>query len=126
MDNTGLAKFEEYLGGYGPQLYDGWGGEPVAWGRKIVRHMGDELFAELRQLGQLECSYPNWFFIDKTLSLKDAIKKYGKPKKIVTGPRGGTRTITLGKTTFSFKHGGWDTEARELGLFGTVETVIEK
>jgi hypothetical protein len=36
-------------------MYDVWCGEPVAWGFKIVKHLGEDLFRELGKHGQIKC-----------------------------------------------------------------------
>lgn len=94
--------YEDALGEFGPQLFDSYSGEPVAWGFRIIRHLGDK-FDALRLFGKLECSYPDWFLITKELTFKEAIEKYGKVTSMVTGPRGGFRKITFGETEFSSK-----------------------
>ena len=92
--------YENDLGNYGPQIYDGDCGEPIMWGHKILSHLGDERFNNLRNFGSLECCYPHWFFITKKLTREEAIKKYGAVTDEEFGPRGGWRSVTLGKKTF--------------------------
>lgn len=89
--------FEQYLADFKAISYDGYSGEPVAWGFKIKRHLGDELFSKLKKYGDLAVisrEYGSvWGLIIKRLTLDEAIEKYGPIKKILTGPRGGNRTI---------------------------------
>lgn len=96
--------FEDYLGEYEAQLFDSWCGEPVSWGFKITRHLGDERFAELRKYGSLECDhgYPvaGWYLIVKELTVEEATAKYGDITKVHVGPRGGFQTVTFGDKTF--------------------------
>jgi hypothetical protein len=93
--------YEEYLGSYGPQLYDGTSGEITSWGFKIIKHLGEDKFDELRNFGSLECSYPSWYLIVKTLTRAEAIEKYGPITNEEFGPRGGWKSVTFGKKTFS-------------------------
>ena len=95
--------FESHLGTFGPQLYDSWCGEPVAWGFKIVSQMGEEKFEQLKKVATLDCCYPTWFVITDTLTRKDAIKKYGAVTNEEFGPRRGWKSVTFGKTTFISK-----------------------
>lgn len=93
-------KFKEYLGGYGEQIYDSNCGEPIGWGHMITRHLGENLWGELSQYGDMHCCYPNWFLITKWLTREEAKKKYG-PDKEELGPRGGFKSLTFGDKTFS-------------------------
>lgn len=92
--------FENCLSEYGLQLYDGYCGEPIMWGFKILYHLGEEKFRELGKFGDLECSYPNWFLITKKLTREEAIKKYGTITDEEYGPRGGWKTSTFGEKRF--------------------------
>lgn len=95
--------FEGDLGSYGIAFYDGNCGEPIAWGFKIIRRLGDERFNELRKFGPLECIYPDWYLVTKTLSREEAIKKYGDIKEEVFGPKGGWKSVTFGEKKFVSK-----------------------
>lgn len=95
--------FEENLGPFGPQLYDTYSGEPVSWGFKIISRMEQEKFEQLRSTSNVECCYPEWYVITKTLTRDEAIQKYGPVTNEDFGPRGGWRSITFGTTTFLSK-----------------------
>ncbi len=104
MENKEIrTELLEYLGGYGPQLYDGYCGECVAWGYKVTKHCGDDVWRELGEYGKLECDYPDWFLITESLTLEKAIEKYGRVSQIKLGPRGGFKNITLGDKEFCTK-----------------------
>lgn len=97
--------FESVLGAYGPRLYDGYCGEPIRWGWLITRRLGPEwndLSRAAHELGySLECAdYGKWYVEAKRLTVDEAVKKYGKVKEILTGPRGGWRSITFGDKKF--------------------------
>lgn len=94
--------FENSLSEYGSQITDGYCGEVIGWGFKILEHLGDERFNQLRNYGTLECCYPTWFLITKKLTREEAEKKYGKPEDKY-GPRGGWLSVTFGEKTFISK-----------------------
>lgn len=94
----------DYLSPYKAQIFDSWSGEPIGWGYRITRRIGDEKFGELDLFGGLECIYPDWYLIRKYLTRKEAIEKYGKVTDEEYGPRGGWRSVTFGKTKFISKH----------------------
>lgn len=93
--------YEKDVGDYGPLLFDGWCGEPVAWGFKITRHLGDR-FEALRAFGRLECLgvAGDWGLIVERLTREQAIAKYGAITEEDRGPRGGFRSVTFGTTKF--------------------------
>lgn len=98
--------FENYLSEFEPIMYDGWCGEPVAWGFKIVRRLGEDLFRELSKHGQLECIdrlTSSWALITRTLSREEAVIRYGEVTDEVFGPRGGWKSTTFGNKKFISK-----------------------
>lgn len=94
---------QAYFGPYGPQCFDGNCGEPIGWGYQVISRLGDEKWSEASALGEMWCSYPNWYLLTKRLTHKEAIEKYGKVTDIERGPRGGFRSITFGKKRFITK-----------------------
>lgn len=94
----------QYLGDYGEQLYDSWSGKCVGWGYKIIKDCGEGVWSELKAYGDLECSYPSWFLITRSLTIEQAIDKYGSITRIVLGPRGGFKGIFFGEHRFCSKH----------------------
>lgn len=60
--------YENELANFAPVIFDGSSSEPIGWGFKIVSHLGDERFNELRKHGDLECIYPVWYLVVKKLS----------------------------------------------------------
>ena len=104
MKNVELEEaFGSDISGYGPQLYDSYCGEPIGWGYKILRHLGDEKFKEIGQYGKLDCAYPSWFVITHYLNREEAIEKYGNVTGEERGPRGGFQNITFGDKKFCRK-----------------------
>lgn len=93
-------ELKKYLGEYRAVLFDSLSGEPVSWGYPITTRVGEVVWKQLSKLGSLECSYPNWYLVTKTLDHKKALSKYGEVTNIELGPRGGFRSITYGKTQF--------------------------
>lgn len=96
--------FEDFLSGYTTVLFDGYCGEPVAWGFKIMRYLGEDLFQELGKYGTLKCIdgfKSSWALVIKTLSREEAIEKYGPITNEVFGPRGGWKSTTFGNKKFT-------------------------
>lgn len=84
-----------------PLLFDSYCGEPVSWGKRIIRHLGEDLFDELRRECPVECiDVGEWFIVDKTLNRQEAIEKYGPITNEELGPRGGFRSVTFGNKKF--------------------------
>lgn len=98
--------FEEYLSAFGPVLHEPYCGEPVAWGFKITRYLGDELFSNLGKHGRLECIdgfTSSWALVIETLSREKAALLYGEITDQVFGPCGGLKSITFGEKKFVHK-----------------------
>jgi len=95
--------FEEYLSDYRVVCFDSCCGEPIAWGWEITNRMTDELFRKLSGEYVLECLYPDWVVIDKTLTRQEAIEKYGEITDEEFGPRGGWKSVTFGDKKFISK-----------------------
>ena len=103
MESQKPSNFENYLSAFGPVMYDGRCGEPVAWGFKIIRHLGEDLFRELGKHGQLKCIdgfNSSWALVVKTLSRTEAVALYGEITNEVFGPRGGWKSVTFGSKIF--------------------------
>jgi hypothetical protein len=103
MNNKKPKGFENDLSNYGPQLFDSHCSKPVMWGFEILNHLGEERWAELRNFGEMECSYPNWFLITKKLTREEAVKLYGEITNEEYGPKGGWKSVTFGKEKFISK-----------------------
>jgi hypothetical protein len=96
------AGYETDLSEYGPCIYDN--NEVIAWGFKILRHLGEERFQNLNNYGCLEClDWGEWILVTKKLTPEDAIKKYGPITKQERGPNGGYQGTYYGKTLLSHK-----------------------
>jgi hypothetical protein len=96
------SDLREFFGPYGPQLFDSYCGEPVAWGHAVRARMGEERWIQASEFGQLECDHASgsWFLITKWLTLDEALRQYGEVTAIETGPRGGFRSVTYGSWPF--------------------------
>lgn len=98
------TSFENDLSTYGPVLFDGWCGEPTAWGFKILRRLGEDRFNELRKYGSLEyLEADSWALVVKILSRDEAIEEYGAITDEISGPRGGWKSTTFGTKKFISK-----------------------
>ncbi len=94
------AGYEDVLSDYKACLFDGWCGEPVGWGFELVERIREERFEALGKRGKLECAYPKWFLIAKSLTRDEAIRKYGPVANEEFGPRGGWKSVTFGDKKF--------------------------
>jgi hypothetical protein len=93
--------YEKDLSPYDEVVYDGYCGEPVGWGFRIRRHLGQERFEQLRNFGRLEYLGPHdWVLVTHTLSRVEAEMKYGPITEEERGAGGGFRSITFGTTKF--------------------------
>jgi len=101
-----LTRFESVLGESQVLLCDGWSGKPIAWGRPITEHLGDQRFAELRaEVGaDLVCiRMGSWGVVERRLTREEAIAQYGEITDEEFGPRGGWKSVTFGETKFIHK-----------------------
>lgn len=106
MEHQKPSSFENYLSAFEPVMYDSWCGEPVAWGFKIIKHLGEDLFRELGKHGQLECIdgfKSSWALVVKTLSREESVVLYGEITDEIFGPRGGWKSTTFGNKKFVSK-----------------------
>ena len=96
------TEYENDLSNFGAVIYDGGSGGPIAWGFKIVRHLGEERFQALWKYGRLECvgSSGQWVVVTKYITREEANEKYGEITNEEFGPRGGWRSVTFGDKTF--------------------------
>lgn len=89
-----------HLWPYKACLFDSWCWEPVSWWYPILKHLWDDLWQEVSKLGKMECCYPKWFLITKSLTRQEAIEKYGEQKEIERWPRWWFKTITFWEKKF--------------------------
>ena len=94
-----------FFGGYGPQFHDGYCGEPIAWGYKVIARMGEERWSKASQYGRLECNHGtgDWYLITQALTPDEARAQHGEITNIELGPRGGFRSVTFGSKKFASK-----------------------
>lgn len=111
MEDQIPVGFEDALGDFGPQLYDGYCGEPIAWGFPITKYLGTERWEELKQLGAVE--YGSWdshagrgryYFITRWLTREEAEQTYGPVTEEEYGPQGGWKSVVFGDKRFLTKH----------------------
>lgn len=92
------------LSNFQPVLFDGWCGEPVGWGFKILKHLTPDRFGGLGKFEDVECLRPGvWVLVTRWLRPAEAEEKYGPVTNVDRGPRGGFRSITYGDKTFCNK-----------------------
>jgi hypothetical protein len=96
------SELRSAFGEYGPCLRDGASGEPIGWGHRIQRHLGEEKWAEAGKYGDLVFGgeLGIWLLITKWLAPTEAIEKYGEVTEVERGPRGGFKSVIYGQTRF--------------------------
>jgi hypothetical protein len=99
------ANLRSSFGDYGPQLYDGYCGEPVAWGHKLLARLDEDRWRQASAYGELECAHEtgDWFLITKVLAPNEARTQYGEVADLELGPRGGFKSVTYGTKKFGSK-----------------------
>ena len=96
--------YEDDLGPYGPVSFDAHCGEPVSWGFKITRRLGEPRFNWLRNNYAMDCHGPGeWVVVTSRLRPEKAVEKYGPVTDVEWGPRGGFRSVTFGDKKFVTK-----------------------
>lgn len=98
-----MKNFEECFGEKTFTIFDGYCGEPIKWGRKVVKRVGEEDFDLMRRAHNIEYISDTWMVIDRTLSREEAIKLYGEITDEEYGPRGGWKSVTFGDKRFNSK-----------------------
>jgi hypothetical protein len=116
----GLPKqFEKYFSAHKPCLLDSSCSEPIGWGYELTwpERLSPELFDEIGMYGVWDArprdpqeffgkpcpSVAQWFLITKYLSLDEAQRVYGENVTYERGPRGGFRSMTVGKMRFNIE-----------------------
>lgn len=95
------AEYADAFSDYGPVLFDGYCGEPVAWGFEITRWLGEERWADLTRYGKPECIREGkWCLVTRWVTPREALEKYGALGETETGPRGGFRSAQYGDKKF--------------------------
>jgi hypothetical protein len=93
--------YEGDLSDYGPIAYDASCGEPISWGFRILRHLGEERFRALGQYGELDCvGGKTWVLVIRRLTRDEAITLYGPITEEKRGPLGGWKSTTFGNKQF--------------------------
>lgn len=103
MENPFPTEFEDVLSSYQSIAYDGYCGEPVAWGYKIIRYIGPERFDELRRIANLEY-FGEWCVVVRTLTREEATRLYDEIPSEEFGLKSGWRSTTFGDKRFVSKY----------------------
>lgn len=103
-----MSSIKDFENDLGPEVVlQEEGGIPFVWGRHILRHLGDERFAELRAIvGYNKVIHMGDYFShdwavvtrgsEKGKLILQTIKKYGPITRVKVGPRGGFQWVEYG------------------------------
>jgi hypothetical protein len=99
------AELRSAFGSYDICIHDGYCGEPIGWGFRLHRYLGETQWAEAGKYGELVFGgeLGKWLLITKWLTPSEAIEKYGDVTEIERGPRGGFRSVVYGGKRFLSK-----------------------
>lgn len=90
---------EQYLSKEIYSLNDGNCGEPIIWYRKLVGRVPEDVFNMNRhRLEYLNLEF--WGYIERVITRKECIEKYGEITNEEYGPRGGWKSVTFGNKKF--------------------------
>jgi hypothetical protein len=95
-----MDQLKEFVSEKQSIIKDGWCGEPIMWGRYIVKRLGEEEFTAVRQKHNVQYIDGNWMVIEKVLTRDEAITKYGEVTNEEFGVRGGWKSVTFGNKKF--------------------------
>lgn len=84
---------EKYLAETGEAEFDPRSDKPVAWGRRLIQEVPEDLFDTLKGRVEMTCVYPDWFVIEKRLSFADLLMKHGGVRAVGLGPGGGFKWV---------------------------------
>jgi hypothetical protein len=98
-----MTNFDNCLSSRTVEIFDSSCGEPIKWGRQLIKYLGETEFDNLCRKHKVEYISESWLVIDKTLTRDEAIEKYGEITNEEFGPRGGWKSITFGNKKFISK-----------------------
>jgi len=81
-------------------------GEPVAWDRRVIEEIPEDLFDALRARCEMACVFPDWFLIERRIQFADLMMRHGGVTCVGLGPGGGFKWVrfvdgsTWGHMTF--------------------------
>lgn len=98
------SELRSAFGNYGPCIVDGYCGEPIGWGFKLMRRLGPDRWSQAQNYGELVFGGEgSWLLVTKWLTPTEAIQKYGDVTDVERGPRGGFRSVAYGDKRFLSK-----------------------
>jgi hypothetical protein len=100
---TITPEIERTLGSEGVIAFDPSCEEPVAWGRILNEHLGEDAFKNLKAANRLHYRREDgkWAVVTRSLTRDEAAVKYGPHRGDERGPRGGWRSVTFGTKKFT-------------------------
>lgn len=84
---------DKYLAETGVAEEDPRSGSPVAWGRRVVEEIPEDLFDILRSRCEMRCVYPDWFLIEKRTEFADLLMRHGGVRAVGLGPGRGFKWV---------------------------------
>jgi hypothetical protein len=98
-----MTNFDNCLSSRTVEIFDSSCGEPIKWGRQLIKQLGTDDFSTLYVNNTIEYISNCWYIIDRVLTRTEAIEKYGEITNEEFGPRGGWKSITFGNKKFISK-----------------------
>jgi hypothetical protein len=102
---------EKHLAETGEAEFDPKSDKPVAWGRRVISEIPEDLFDILRGKVDMACVFPDWFIIEKRLHFADLLMAHGGLRFVGLGPGGGFKWVKFADGAI-WGHGSFRDEAK--------------
>jgi hypothetical protein len=98
-----VIDFSDCLGEEEVAEHDHKSGQPVVWGKRLMRHLVQRDFEHLKLWNEVITVMEMdtvYFVVTKRLSWEQLIAKHGQPVQVGTGPRGGFKWVRMTDDTY--------------------------
>lgn len=98
-----MIDFSDCLGEEEVAECDPKSGEPVIWGKRVMRHLMQRDFEHLKLWNEVVTVMemePVYFVVTRKLEWPDFVKQHGPPVQVGTGPRGGFKWVRMTDDTY--------------------------
>jgi len=85
-------------------------GEPIAWGRRVIEEIPEDLFDDLKARCEMACIFPDWYLVEKRVQFADLMMKHGGVRFVGLGPGGGFKWVRFADGS-TWGHSSWRTGA---------------